>query len=180
MTNWNIDAAHSSINFSIRHMVISKVRGRFAAFTGQIDVDDADLTRSNVAVSIDAASIDTSNAQRDTHLRSADFFDAERFPALTFRSKRIEEIGRERYRVIGELAIREVSREVTLDVELGGRGVDPWGNPRLAFVAKTAIDRKDFGLGWNQLLEAGGVLVGDRVDIELDIQAVQAAAAKVA
>jgi len=178
--HWNIDAAHSSLNFSIRHMVFSKVRGRFATYTGAIELDDADVSRSTVEVSIDAASIDTGTAQRDTHLKSADFFDVENFPALRFRSTRIEDLGDGRYRVIGELTIRDATREVTLDAEAGGKGTDPWGNERLGFVAKTAIDRKDFGLGWNQLLEAGGVLVGDRVDIELDVQAVKAAAVKAA
>jgi polyisoprenoid-binding protein YceI len=113
-------------------------------------------------------------------LRSADFFDVEKFPELRFRSTRIEPTGKDRYRVIGELTIRDITRDVTLDVEANGSGKDPWGNERLAFVAKTSIERKDFGLTWNQLLEAGGVLVGDRVDIELDIQTVKAAAAKVA
>ena len=128
-------------------------------------------------MTIDAASIDTGTAQRDTHLRSADFFDVEKFPELRFRSKRIEKIGDDRLRVIGDLTIRDVTREVVARRRAGGRGKDPWGNERLGFVAKTSIDRKDFGLQWNQVLEAGGVLVGDRVDIELDIQAVNAAAA---
>jgi polyisoprenoid-binding protein YceI len=114
------------------------------------------------------------------HLRSADFFDVERFPELRFRSTRIEGRGGDRYRVIGELTIRDTTREVALDVEAAGQGTDPWGNERIGFAAKTSIDRKDFGLGWNQLLEAGGVLVGDRVDIELDVQAVRAAAVKAA
>jgi polyisoprenoid-binding protein YceI len=177
---WSIDAAHSGINFAIRHMVVSKVRGRFTKFAGTASIDDADLTRSSVEATIDASSIDTSTPQRDTHLRSPDFFDVERFPELRFRSTRIEKVADERYRVIGGLTIRDVTREVTLDVEYAGRGKDPWGNERLAFAAKTAIDRKDFGLGWNQVLEAGGVLVGDRVEIELDVQVVKAAASRAA
>jgi len=175
-TTWNIDATHSTIGFSIRHMVFSKVRGRFLKYTGAIQLDDSDLAKSWVEVAIDAASIDTGTAQRDNHLRSADFFDVEKFPALRFRSTRVEDIGGGRLRVIGELTIRDMTREVALDAESAGRGVDPWGNQRIGFVAKTSIDRKDFGLAWNQLLEAGGVLVGDRVDIELDVQAVNAAA----
>jgi len=178
--NWNIDAAHSGINFSVRHMVVSKVRGRFAKYTGTIAVDDGDLTRSVVEATIDASSIDTGMAQRDTHLRSADFFDVEQFPELRFRSQRIEKLEEARYRVTGELTIRDATREVSLDVEYGGRAKDPWGNERIGFVAKTAFDRKDFGLGWNQLLEAGGVLVGDRVEIELEVQAVKAAAEQAA
>jgi len=177
---WNIDATHSGINFSIRHMVVSKVRGRFAKYAGTLELDDDDLSRSVVEATIDASSIDTGTPQRDEHLRSADFFDAERFPELRFRSKRIEKVGDDRYRVLGELTIRDVTREVSLDVEHGGRAKDPWGNERAGFVAKTTLDRKDFGLAWNQALEAGGVLVGDRVDIELEVQAVRAGAVRAA
>jgi len=174
--NWNIDTTHSGIGFSIRHMVFSKVRGRFAKYSATIDLDEVDLTRSVVDASIDASSIDTGNPQRDTHLKSADFFDSEKFPELRFRSTRIEKVSDTDFRVVGDLTIRDVTREVTLDVEYTGRGKDPWGNERVGFVAKTSIERKDFGLHWNQLLEAGGVLVGDRVDIDLDVQAVRAAA----
>jgi polyisoprenoid-binding protein YceI len=177
MTNtWNIDATHSGINFSIRHMVFSKVRGRFAKYTGAIQLDDSDPSKSWVEVTIDAASIDTGTPQRDTHLRSKDFFDVETFPELRFKSTRVEDIGGGRLRVIGDLTIRDITREVVLDAEPSGRGMDPWGNERLGFAAKTSIERKDFGLTWNQLLEAGGVLVGDKVEIELDVQAVNAAA----
>jgi polyisoprenoid-binding protein YceI len=179
-TKWNIDGAHSGINFSIRHMVMSKVRGRFGRFTGAIDLDDADLTRSAIDVTIDAASIDTGTGQRDDHLRAPDFFDVDRFPELRFRSTRIEQVGDQDYQVHGELTIKDVTREVTLIAELGGRAKDPWGNERVGFVAKTSIDRKDFGLGWNQVLEAGGLLVGNKVEIELDVQAVPAAAAQAA
>jgi polyisoprenoid-binding protein YceI len=174
--HWNIDPAHTGINFSVRHMVVSKVRGRFGKYSGTIKLDDGDFTRSSVEVSIDASSIDTGVADRDTHLRSTDFFDVAKFPELKFRSHRIERVDDARYRVIGELTIRDVKREVSLDVEYGGRGKDPWGNERVGFVAKTSIDRKEFGLTWNQVLESGGILVGDRVDIDLDVQAVRAAA----
>lgn len=179
-TKWNIDLAHSGIGFTIRHMVVSKVRGRFAKFSGSLNLDDEDLTRSVVEATIDASSIDTGTPDRDTHLRSADFFDVERFPELRFRSARIEKLGNDRYKVTGDLTIRDVTREVSLDVEAGGQAKDPWGNERIGFVAKTALNRKDFGLEWNQVLEAGGVLVGDRVDIELDVQGVKAAAAQAA
>jgi polyisoprenoid-binding protein YceI len=178
--HWNIDTAHSGINFSIRHMVIAKVRGRFTKYTGRVDLDEADLTRTQIDVAIDASSLDTGVADRDAHLRSADFFDVETWPELRFRSTRIEAKGGERYRLVGALTIRDVTREVALDVEYGGRAKDPWGNERVGFLAKTSIDRKDFGLKWNQLLEAGGVLVGDRVDIELEVQAVKAAATQAA
>ncbi len=172
---WNIDTTHTTVGFSIRHMVFSKVRGRFQTFTGAIRLDD-DVAKSSVEVTIDAASIDTGTAQRDNHLRSADFFDVEKFPELRFRSTRVEDSGEGRLRVTGELTIRDVTREVVLEAEHAGSGKDPWGNERIGFVAKTSFDRKDFGLKWNQMLEAGGVLVGDRVDIELDVQAVNAAA----
>jgi polyisoprenoid-binding protein YceI len=179
-TRWNLDTAHTSINFSIRHMVVSKVRGHFAKFSGGVNLDDGDLTQSVVEATIDASSIDTGTPQRDAHLRSPDFFDVERFPELRFRSTRIEKVDDERYRVVGALTIRDVTREVTLDVEYGGRAKDPWGNERAGFIAKAVLDRKNFGLGWNQVLEAGGVLVGDRVDIGLDVQAVKATAAQAA
>jgi polyisoprenoid-binding protein YceI len=175
-SNWNIDTAHTGIHFSVRHMVVSKVRGRFGKYTGTIKLDDADITRSSIEVTIDASSIDTGVADRDTHLRSPDFFDVEKFPELHFSSKRIEQVEDTLYRVIGDLTIRGAKREVLLDVEYGGRGKDPWGNERVGFLAKTSIDRKEFGLTWNQVLETGGILVGDRVEIELDVEAVRAAA----
>jgi polyisoprenoid-binding protein YceI len=178
-TTWNIDTSHSGINFSIRHMVVSKVRGRFTKYSGTLTLAD-ELTSAVVEATIDATSIDTGTAQRDAHLRSADFFDVERFPALEFRSKRVEKVDDANYRLVGDLTIRDVSREVSLDVEYGGRAKDPWGNDRVGFLAKGSLDRKDFGLGWNQVLEAGGVLVGDRVEIELEIQAVKAASSQAA
>ena len=176
--NWNIDTAHSGIHFSVRHMVVSKVRGRFSKFAGTVRIDDADLARSSVEATIEAASIDTGVAERDDHLRSSDFFDVGKFPELKLKSTRIEKMGEGRYRLTGELTIRDVTREVAVDVDYGGRASDPWGNERAGFTAKAAIDRKDFGLKWNQVLEAGGVLVGDRVDIELDVEAVRSAAAE--
>jgi polyisoprenoid-binding protein YceI len=179
-SNWNIDLTHSGINFSIRHMVVSKVRGRFGSYTGTLELNENDLSRSQVEVQIDAASIDTGVEQRDGHLRSADFFDAEKYPRLTYKSRRIEKLSDERYRVIGDLTIRDVSREVALDVEFGGRAKDPWGNERAGFTARASLDRKDFGLGWNQVLEAGGVLVGERVDIDIELEAVKAKAEQAA
>ena len=182
--SWNLDTVHSGINFSVRHMVVSKVRGRFTKFSGNIALDESDPARSVVEATIDASSIDTGTAQRDDHLRSADFFDVERFPQIRFRSTGIERLGaepgNERYRLTGQLTIRDVGREIALDVEYGGRGKDPWGNERVGFTAKGAFDRKDFGLKWNQALETGGVLVSDRVEIELEVQAVRAAAAAAA
>jgi len=178
--NWNLDTVHSGINFTVRHMVVSKVRGRFAKFGGSVTLDEDDLTRSIVEATIDASSIDTGTAQRDDHLKSADFFDVEHFPQIRFRSTRIEKLEGENYRLTGELTIRDVTRPIALEAEYGGRGKDPWGNERVGFTAKGALDRKDFGLKWNQALETGGVLVSDRVDIELEVQAVRAAASALA
>jgi polyisoprenoid-binding protein YceI len=175
---WTLDTAHSGIAFSVRHMVVAKVRGRFGSWTGSVKLDDQDLTRSELDVQIDASSIDTGNEQRDTHLRSADFLDVEQFPHLRFQSTRVENAGGERFRVLGKLTIHGVTRDITLEVERGGQGKDPWGNQRVGFAATTSILRSDFGLTWNQALETGGVLVADRVDIELDVQAVQSAARK--
>jgi polyisoprenoid-binding protein YceI len=161
-------------------MVVSKVRGRFGKFSGVLNLDEGDITRSLVQATIDVSSIETGTAQRDAHLRSPDFFDAEKYPELRFKSTRVEKIEGDRYRVAGALTIRDVTREVSLDVEYGGQAKDPWGNERVGFIAKGAIDRKDFGLAWNQALEAGGVLVGDRVDIELEVQGVKVQASQAA
>ena len=179
-TKWNIDTAHSGVNFTIRYLMVSKVHGRFGNFSGSLDLDVDDITRSVVEASIDTSSIDTGAPQRDAHLRGPDFFDAEMFPAIRFRSTRIEKGEDNRYRVIGALFMRGVTRQITLDVEYGGRAKDPWGKERVGFFARVALDRKDFGLVWNQTLETGGVLVGDRVDIELDVQGVQAEAVQAA
>jgi polyisoprenoid-binding protein YceI len=177
---WNIDTTHSNVSFSIRHLVIAKVRGSFKSFSGAVALDEASPERSTVTVEIDVASIDTAEPKRDEHLRSADFFDVAQFPKLTFVSKRVETEGKEVARVIGDLTIHGVTREVTLAVEELGRAKDPWGGERAAFSATASIDRKDFGLRWNQALEAGGVLVGDKVEIALDVQAVLASAAQAA
>jgi len=176
---WNIDTTHSGIHFSVRHMVFAKVRGRFTDWSGAIHLDADHPARSSVEVEIQAHSIDTGVADRDGHLRSPDFLDVERFPTLRFRSRRVEEAGT-RYRITGDLTIRGVTREVVLEAEYAGQAKDPWGNRRAAFTATASLDRKDFGLRWNQVLEAGGVLVGDRIEIELEVQAVQAAAAQAA
>jgi len=178
--NWQVDGAHSAVNLTVRHMVISKVRGRFTKWNAKLALDTADLARSDVEVEIEAASIDTGVADRDTHLRSADFLDAQKFPTLRYRSRRVEAPSKDRLRVIGDLTIRDVTREVVLDVDYGGQGNDPWGNQRAGFSATTSINRKDFGLTWNQALETGGLLVADRVDIEIELQAVRQAATQVA
>ena len=174
MTNhWDIDVSHSAIHFHVRHMVISKVHGRFAKWSGALQLDTQDLTRSSVEVTIDAASIDTQVADRDAHLKSADFLDVAKYPQLTFRSRKIEKAGAG-YLVTGELELHGVKREVVLDAEFAGTGKDPWGNERAGFAAKASLDRREFGLVWNAALEAGGVLVGDKIEITLEIEAVKA------
>jgi polyisoprenoid-binding protein YceI len=177
---WQVDGAHSAVNLTVRHMVISKVRGRFTRWSAQLALDTTDLARSSVEVEIDAASIDTGVADRDAHLRSPDFLDAQKYPTLRYRSRRVEASAKDHLRVVGDLTIRDVTREVVLDVEYGGQGKDPWGNLRTGFTASASLNRKDFGLTWNQALETGGVLVADRVDVEIELQAVRQAAAKVA
>lgn len=177
---WNVDAAHSGIQFTVRHMVVSKVRGRFAAWTGTLDWNEADPSASQVEANIDAASIDTGVADRDAHLRSADFLDVARFPQISYKSRKIEAAGKGRLRVTGDLTVHGVTREVPLDVEILGRGKDPWGKQRTGFSATASIDRKEFGLKWNQVLEAGGVLVGERIDVEIEVQAVLAEARQTA
>ena len=180
LERWEIDSSHSGIHFSVRHMVVAKVRGQFARWSGTVLADDGDLSRASVNVVIDASSIATGVAERDTHLKSADFLDVAKHPELTFTGKGVEKLSAGRLRVAGELTIRGVTRPVVLDVEYAGQTKDPWGNVRTGFSAKTSVDRKDFGLTWNQLLEAGGVMVGDRVDIEIEVEAVQQTAAKAA
>ncbi len=174
---WNIDTVHSGLRFVARHMVISKVHGTFTRWTGFIMADEQRPTEARVEVRVETASIDTREPQRDAHLRSGDFFDAERFPEMTFRSTRIEKLDDTRYRVTGDLTIRDVTRPVTLEAEFTGRGKDPWGGERVAFSARAAIDRTAFGLKWNQVLESGGWVVGDRIEIEVEIEAVRVPAA---
>jgi polyisoprenoid-binding protein YceI len=174
---WNIDTSHSGVSFTVRHMVFSKVRGAFLRWQGTVDFDEEDPAASQVAVRIDAASIDTREPKRDEHLRSADFFDVAAYPELTFTSTRVDKVDDERFRVTGDLTIHGVTREVVLEVDYLGGGTDPWGKRRIGFQGRAAINRKDFGLTWNQVLEAGGVLVGDKIEIALDIQAVAAQAA---
>ncbi|HVY46510.1 MAG TPA: YceI family protein [Minicystis sp.] len=172
-TTWKIDTSHSSVAFTVRHMMIAKVRGQFAKWQGTITLDD-DVANSSAEATMEVASLDTHEAQRDGHLKSADFFDAEKHPTLTFKSTRVEPTGKDHYRLTGDLTIRGTTKPVTLEVESLGGGKDPWGNQRVAFAAKGSIDRRDFGLTWNQALEAGGVLVSEKVDLDVEVQAVKA------
>ena len=173
-TTWNIDAAHTDVGFSVKHLMISTVRGRFGDVRGTITIKGSDLTTAVVEAEVATASIDTRTEQRDAHLRSADFFEVEKYPSITFRSRTVERIKGDRYRITGDLTIRDVTREVVLEGTDEGRGRDPWGGERLGFSATTTIDRRDFGLTWNQALETGGVLVSNEIKITLDVQAVKA------
>jgi len=174
-----IDPAHSSIGFHVRHLMIAKVTGRFRTFSGTIHVEP-DPEQSWAEVSIDAASIDTAEPKRDAHLRSPDFFDVEKFPNLTFKSTSVEDRGRGKLEIYGNLTIHGVTKEVVLETESLGQAKDPWGSERAGFTASTTVNRTDFGLGWNQVLEAGGLLVGEKIEIVLEIEAVRAAAVKAA
>jgi polyisoprenoid-binding protein YceI len=168
---WQIDKAHSDIHFTVRHMVITKVRGRFLKWDGTLTLDEQDWSKSRVEVAIDAASISTNDEKRDAHLRSADFLDAEKFPKLTFKSTKVETGKGDKLFVTGDLTIRDVTKAVTLEVEKLGKAKDPWGNNKIAFNGKVVIEREEFGAKWNQALETGGVLVGKQVDIDLELQA---------
>jgi polyisoprenoid-binding protein YceI len=180
LEKWEIDSSHSGIHFSVRHMVISKVRGQFARWSGTVQAQDGDLSHGTVAVTIDASSIDTGVADRDGHLKSPDFFDVAKYPEITFTSTGVEKIGDDELELTGDLTIRGVTRPVTLAVEYAGQKKDPWGNERAGFAAKGSINRKEFGLTWNQVLEAGGVLVGERIDIEIEVEAVKQVAQQAA
>ncbi len=176
LETWDIDIAHSSINFWVRHMVIAKVHGRFTTWNGSLTFDDQDFSTASVKVNIDAASIETHEPNRDAHLRSADFLEVEAYPELTFVSRSTEATGANTLRIIGDLVVHGTSREVVLDAEYNGRSADPWGGERIGLEARASVDRTDFGLQWNKALETGGVLVGDKVEITLEIEAIKRAA----
>jgi polyisoprenoid-binding protein YceI len=170
-SDWDVDAAHSRVGFGVRHMMVSTVHGAFTAFSGGVALDDKDVTKSKVHIEIDAASVDTGNAKRDEHLKSADFFDSAKFPKITFDSTKIEKKSADALDVTGNLTIKNVTKPVVLSVVgLTGEVKDPWGGTRRGATATTKINRKDFGLGWNKALETGGVVVGDDVTIELEVE----------
>ena len=179
-STWNIDPSHSAIAFSVRHLVVSKTRGRFLKWSGQIRFDPDEPAASSVEVTIDPASLDTADPQRDAHLRSADFFDVEKFPTASFRSTKVEGLAGDRYRITGNLTLHGVTKAVVLGATYEGSGKDPWGGERAGFVASTSIDRRDFGLEWNKALETGGLLVGEKVELTLEVEAVKQLAQKVA
>jgi polyisoprenoid-binding protein YceI len=174
-TTWNIDPVHSVAEFKVKHMMISNVKGHFPKVTGKLRLDESDLGNSYVEASIDAASIQTRDPQRDTHLKSADFLHVEKFPALLFKSTSIRLVRDGELSIEGDLTIRGTTRRVTFDVEgPTPPAKDPWGNTRVAVSATTKVNRKDFGLTWNAALETGGILVGEEVTITLDVQFVKA------
>lgn len=177
LTRWELDPAHTTVEFSAKHMMITTVKGRFSEVTGTIEADEARPDRSSAEASIDTASIDTRNEQRDTHLRSADFLDVENNPVITFRSKRVHgAAGKagDKFEVTGDLTIRGTTREITLDATYEGKIRDLEGKERAGFSATTSIDRRDFGLVWNQALETGGLLVGNEITISIEAEAVEA------
>ncbi len=167
---WTIDPSHSSVEFIVRHLVVSKVKGHFEAFDGTITVDPDNLLVSTVATTIQASSIDTRDEQRDAHLRSPDFFDAERFPNITFRSTGLREHGGD-YRVDGDLTIRGVTKPVTMTLEYNGTSADPWGGTRAGFSATTELNRRDYGLDFDVKLDTGNALVGEKIKIHLEVEA---------
>jgi polyisoprenoid-binding protein YceI len=168
---WSIDSRHSYAHFSVRHLMVSNVRGTFSKVSGTITIDEKDITRSTVEATIDATTINTQDTDRDKHLRSADFFDVEKHPTLTFRSKKVEKAGKDRLRVIGDLTIRGTTRQVVLDVEGPTAAIkDPRGNQKRGATATTKINRQDFGVAWNRNLDAGGVVVGDQVSITIELE----------
>lgn len=167
---WVVDPAHTSVEFAAKHMMISTVRGRFTKFDVDVDLDEAYPERSKVEVRIDAASLDTKQEQRDGHLRSPDFLDVDKFPWITFKSRRVESHGNGSYNLVGDLTIRDVTREVVLDTTFAGVAKDPMGNRHAGFSAEGTINRKDFGLNWNMALETGGWLVGDTIKITIEVE----------
>jgi polyisoprenoid-binding protein YceI len=170
--SWQIDPSHSEISFSVRHMMISTVRGRFDKFSGVVDLNEAHPELSMVEVQIETGSINTRDANRDGHLRSPDFFDAEHYPVATFKSTKVERVGDNQARVTGDLTMRGVTKPVTLNVEYAGKA-SMWGRTSAGFSAETKFNRKDWGLNWNQTLESGGLLVGENVTIGIEVELVK-------
>jgi polyisoprenoid-binding protein YceI len=172
-TTWAVDAAHSNVEFAVKHMMLATVKGRFAQVAGEVTFGSDDFASAQVKVAVDVASIDTRTQQRDEHLRSPDFFDVANYPELTYEGGRVERTGEDSYRVAGDLTIRGITREVVLHATFEGQGADPWGGTRMAFHATGSLDRREFGLTWNQALETGGILVGDEVKLSIDVELVR-------
>ncbi|MET8681681.1 YceI family protein [Streptomyces sp. NPDC004647] len=171
--DYTIDPAHSSIGFTVRHAMVTNVRGSFAEYEGTLHLDGTDASRSTASLDVKIGSVDTGIKDRDGHLLSGDFFDAERFPLMTFRSTAAERVGGDIYRVTGDLTIKDVTRPLTIDLELGGAATDVYGNERVGFEGSAEILRSDWGLTWNAGLETGGVMVSDKVKLNFDISAIK-------
>jgi polyisoprenoid-binding protein YceI len=171
--SYRLDPGHSRLGFAVRYALVTKVHGRFESFEGQAHLDGSDPTRSSVTLTIDATSIRTNNADRDGHLMSADFFDVERYPTITFRSTGVTAVANGRYRVAGDLTIKDTTRTVDLDVAYVGNAVDPYSQLRVGMEGSASLKRSDWGLTWNVALEAGGLVLSDRVDLELDVSAIK-------
>ncbi|MCI0182175.1 MAG: YceI family protein [Acidibacillus sp.] len=174
-SHWVLDQTHSSIAFSVRHMMISNVRGTFENFSASVDADPADLKNAEITATIEAKSIDTHNADRDNHLRSDDFFQTDKFPEITFKSTELNDHGKGKYTLQGTLTVCGVSNLVTLDCEVVGPANDPWGNERIGVTATGDLNRKDFGLNYHAVLETGGVLVGESVKLSIDMEFIKQA-----
>jgi len=173
-STWTIDPDHSNVGFKVRHLMVSNVKGNFEKHTGVVEINDKDITKSKVEVSIDTNSINTNVQKRDEHLRSADFFDAAKYPAMTFVSKKVAKAGKDKLKVTGDLTLHGITKQVVLDVESPTKeSKDPWGNIRKGATATTKINRKDFGLVWNAALETGGVAVGEEITITLEIEMIK-------
>jgi polyisoprenoid-binding protein YceI len=170
-TTWAIDGSHTDVQFSVRHMMMSNTKGHFTGVTGAIVLDDTNISNSSVEVTIDAASITTRDENRDTHLRSPDFLNAEKYPNITFKSTNVTPKGSDDLKIEGDLTIADVTRPVVLDATFNGRGKSPWGHEVLSYSAETSINRKDFGLTWNVALETGGFVVGDKLKINIELEA---------
>ena len=170
---WVVDASHSQATFSVRHMMISTVKGQFKVLSGKLNIDEQNPANSWIEAQVETASIDTRDEKRDAHLRSGDFFDAEKYPVITFKSSRVEHVGGSEYKVTGDLTMHGVTKPVAFIAEYFGQGKDPWGNNKAGLSAKAKINRKEWGLGWNAALETGGVMVSEDVNIEIDLEAVQ-------
>lgn len=177
MAIWQIDGSHSAVEFVVKHMMVSKTKGRFTNFNGTIELDENNLASSSVTVEIDVASIDTHDEKRDAHLRSGDFFDAEKYPTITFTSTEVLPRGGDKFQVVGDLTIRDITQKVVINAEKTGIGTSPWGTQVVGFEGSTDVDRKDYGLTWNVALEAGGFLVGDNIKINLEVEAIKQEAA---
>ena len=174
---WNIDPSHSQAEFSVRHM-FTKVRGHIVVASGVVDVDESEPTKAVIVARLDPSTVNTGVPVRDDHLRSLDFFDIQRYPEIVFHSTAVSQTATDHYAVVGMLSMHGIDRPVTLDARAGGDGIDPFGNRRAGVSARTTVNRKDFGLNWNRVLESGGLLVGDEIDINLEIEAVLDQAAR--